>query len=82
MARVTVEDSLIALDNERFFMIQLASYRARQLQHGATPKVPPDNDKVTVIALREIAEGYTEFSEDEVPEKDIFGEAIRRSKER
>jgi len=57
MARVTVEDCLNSVDN-RFELVMLASKRARQLAiQGAEPLVEPGNDKVTVIALREIAEG-------------------------
>jgi DNA-directed RNA polymerase subunit omega len=56
MARVTVEDCLDNVDN-LFQLVLLASARARRLAHGAEPTVPVDNDKVTVIALREIAEG-------------------------
>jgi len=57
MARVTVEDCLENVDN-RFELVMLASKRARQLVlQGAEPLVPAENDKPTVIALREIAEG-------------------------
>jgi len=56
MARITVEDCLKNVDN-RFDLVLLASKRARQLAMGATPLVPPENDKPTVLALREIAEG-------------------------
>ena len=57
MARVTVEDCLDNVDN-RFELVMAASKRARQLTIGGKdPKVPRENDKVTVIALREIAEG-------------------------
>jgi len=56
MARITVEDCLKNVDN-RFDLVLLASKRARQLAMGATPLVPPENDKPTVVALREIAEG-------------------------
>ncbi len=56
MARVTVEDCLNNVDN-LFELVLLASARARRLANGAPPAVPTDNDKVTVIALREIAEG-------------------------
>ncbi|MCK4870737.1 MAG: DNA-directed RNA polymerase subunit omega [Gammaproteobacteria bacterium] len=56
MARVTVEDCLHTIDN-RFDLILEASKRARQLSvEGAEPLVPEENDKPTVIALREIAE--------------------------
>jgi DNA-directed RNA polymerase subunit omega len=56
MARVTVEDCLHNVDN-LFQLVLLASARARRLANGAEPTVAIDNDKVTVIALREIAEG-------------------------
>ena len=57
MARVTVEDCLENVDN-RFELVMLASKRARQLATGGKePKVAWDNDKPTVVALREIAEG-------------------------
>ena len=56
MARITVEDCLTNVDN-RFELVVLATRRARQLHMGANPLVAPENDKPTVIALREIAEG-------------------------
>jgi len=56
MARVTVEDCLEHADN-RFNLVLLASKRARQLANGAAPLVSADNDKPTVLALREIAAG-------------------------
>ena len=56
MARVTVEDCLPNVDN-RFDLVLVASRRARQLALGALPLVDAENDKPTVIALREIAEG-------------------------
>jgi DNA-directed RNA polymerase subunit omega len=56
MARVTVEDCLNNVDN-LFELVLVASARARRLANGAEATVEPDNDKVTVIALREIAEG-------------------------
>ncbi len=56
MARVTVEDCLHHVDN-RFQLVLVATKRARQLAVGHDPLVPRDNDKDTVIALREIAEG-------------------------
>ncbi len=54
MARVTVEDCLEELDN-RFKLVLVASKRARQLANGYEPQVPWENDKPTVVALREIA---------------------------
>ena len=57
MARVTVEDCLENVEN-RFELVMLASRRARGLRRfGNDPLVPEENDKPTVIALREIAEG-------------------------
>ncbi len=55
MARLTVEDCLDNVVN-RFELVLIASQRARQLAMGAEALVPEDNDKSTVIALREIAE--------------------------
>ncbi|MGB5705343.1 MAG: DNA-directed RNA polymerase subunit omega [Arenicellales bacterium] len=57
MARITVTDCLENVDN-RFQLVLVATKRARQLILGAEPHVPPENDKPTVIALREIAEGF------------------------
>ena len=56
MARVTVEDSLVQVNN-RFDLVLIASKRARNISMGAEPLLPADNDKPTVIALREIADG-------------------------
>jgi DNA-directed RNA polymerase subunit omega len=58
MARITVEDCLEKLPN-RFELTLLAAKRARQLiMSGEDPLVPWENDKSTVVALREIAAGY------------------------
>lgn len=58
MARVTVEDCLVGVDN-RFELVLVAAKRARQLAKGfADPMLPWENDKPTVMALREIAEGH------------------------
>jgi DNA-directed RNA polymerase subunit omega len=60
MARVTVEDCLKNVDN-RFELVLLASKRARKLaREGATPLVDLENDKETVVALREIAANLIE----------------------
>ncbi|OGT72354.1 MAG: DNA-directed RNA polymerase subunit omega [Gammaproteobacteria bacterium RIFCSPLOWO2_02_FULL_56_15] len=61
MARLTVEDCLGKVDN-RYDLVLLASKRARQISLGAEPLLDPDNDKATVIALREIAEGLVTSS--------------------
>jgi DNA-directed RNA polymerase subunit omega len=56
MARITVEDCLDNVDN-RFDLVLFATKRARQLANGVDPLLPWENDKPTVMALREIAEG-------------------------
>ena len=74
MARITVEDCLDHVDN-RFELVMVGTKRARQLATGGKdPMVPPENDKPTVIALREIEEGFigpsilTEKEEDDYEE--------------
>jgi DNA-directed RNA polymerase subunit omega len=54
MARITVEDCLAVVDN-RFELVLMATKRARQLARGADALVDSSNDKPTVLALREIA---------------------------
>lgn len=57
MARVTVQDAVEKIGN-RFDLVLVAARRARQMQSGGKdPLVPEENDKATVIALREIEEG-------------------------
>ena len=56
MARITVEDCLENIDNI-FEMVLVAAKRARRIAHGADPMVELENDKPTVLALREIADG-------------------------
>ncbi|AHB05478.1 MULTISPECIES: DNA-directed RNA polymerase subunit omega [Pandoraea] len=56
MARITVEDCLKKIPN-RFELALAATYRARQLAQGHTPKLENNKDKPTVVALREIAAG-------------------------
>ena len=55
MARITVEDCIDKFPS-RFELVLVASNRARKLYSGESPTVEIDNDKNTVIALREIAE--------------------------
>ena len=59
MARITVEDCLDRIEN-RFEMVLTATKRARQIANGADPLVEEENDKPTVIALREIADGLVD----------------------
>ena len=73
MARLTVEDCLDHVDN-RFELVLVASKRARQLSMGAEPLVELENDKPTVLALREIAENKINKSvleEEVIPQDDI-----------
>ena len=73
MARLTVEDCLDNVDN-RFELVLISAKRARQLAMGADPLVELENDKPTVLALREIAEGLIDKSvltEEVVPQEDI-----------
>jgi DNA-directed RNA polymerase subunit omega len=56
MARITVEDCLHTVDN-LFQLVLLAAQRARRLANGAEATLPLENDKPTVLALREIAAG-------------------------
>lgn len=65
MARITVEDCLGNVEN-RFHLVLIASKRARQLAMTAADAVVEwDNDKATVVALREIAKGYVDLAEQE-----------------
>ena len=73
MARLTVEDCLDNVEN-RFELVLVAAKRARQLSMGADPLVELENDKPTVLALREIAENKIDKSvleEEVVPQDDI-----------
>jgi DNA-directed RNA polymerase subunit omega len=56
MARITVEDCLKKIDNQ-FDLVMTAAKRARRLANGAEPLVELEDDKPTVVALREIAAG-------------------------
>jgi DNA-directed RNA polymerase subunit omega len=68
MARLTVEDCLDNVEN-RFDLVLVAAQRARQLAMGAESLVPEDNDKPTVIALREIAENLINRAILDAPEE-------------
>ena len=71
MARLTVEDCLENVDN-RFELVLVAARRARQIAMGADALVPLDNDKPTVLALREIAENLinSDTVEEEIAPQD------------
>ena len=74
MARITVEDCLDNIENI-FEMVLVAAKRARRVAHGADAMVETENDKPTVIALREIAAGHITpaiLEEIEMPSVDEF----------
>ena len=74
MARITVEDCVHNIENI-FEMVLVASKRAKRLAHGADPMVELENDKPTVVALREIAAGLVTpaiLEEVEIPTPDEF----------
>ena len=73
MARISVEDCLAHVDN-RFDLVLLASRRARQLVNGVDPLLPWENDKPTVVALREIADGL--ITEETVAEPEESTDSI------
>lgn len=70
MARITIEDCLDNIDN-RFKLVLTATKRARQIAHGAEPMLDAENDKPTVIALREIAAGLVDEQNVEVLQAEI-----------
>ena len=75
MARVTVEDCLENVEN-RFELVLVATKRARQIANGKEPLVDWENDKPTVVALRELADGLIdprELDQPETTEEDILG---------
>ncbi|MEM9530487.1 MAG: DNA-directed RNA polymerase subunit omega [Pseudomonadota bacterium] len=88
MARITVEDCLNRVDN-RFELVLMATRRARQITNGAEPLVELENDKPTVVALREIAAGEVdaatleelEKKEKEILEQEALAEATREALE-
>ena len=72
MARITVEDCLENIDNP-FELVLVAARRARRIANGADAMVELENDKPTVLALREIAEGLVSrdiLDEKEIPEEE------------
>ena len=74
MARITVEDCLGNVKN-RFELVMVGSKRARQIAvEGAEPFVELENDKPTVVALREIAEGHIDASilNEEEPKESVI----------
>ena len=78
MARVTVEDAIKNVDS-LFDLVLLASHRAKVLNAGNEAQVPLDNDKSTVVALREIAD--EKISVDDVKEDIIKSYQLVQEKE-
>ena len=82
MARITVEDCLDKIDN-RFKLIMVASKRARQIATGSEPLVGWENDKPTVVALREIADGLIDedYLKDAPPvsSEELFNEELEEA---
>ncbi|MES2998940.1 MAG: DNA-directed RNA polymerase subunit omega [Pseudomonadota bacterium] len=70
MARITVEDCLRKVQNH-FELVIVASKRARQIAKGGLALVDPENDKPTVIALREIASGRLNEAEGKLNNQSI-----------
>ncbi len=76
MARITVEDCLEHVDN-RFELVMVGSKRARQIAvQGKDPMVATENDKPTVIALREIEEGLIDASVLEEEDEEIVEDVL------
>lgn len=74
MARITVEDCMSQVDN-LFELVMIAAKRARKIANGAEPLVEWENDKPTVVALREIADGLINeeiLEEIDLPEEDLL----------
>jgi len=81
MARVTVEDCLEKVDNQ-FQLVLVATKRARQLANGAESQLPVENDKPTVLALREIEAGLIDASIlDKIDAREHAAEALVSSDE-
>jgi DNA-directed RNA polymerase subunit omega len=83
MARITVEDCLENIENI-FEMVLVAAKRARRIAHGADPMVELENDKPTVLALREIAGGHVTpaiLEEIEQPPAEEFRQAEAAAEE-
>lgn len=78
MARITVEDCLERVDN-LFELVLVASKRARRLANGAEAQVPWENDKATVVALREIAAGHVDAGILEEPDQPAESESTLES---
>ena len=79
MARITVEDCLEKVDNI-FELVLIAAKRARQLANGADATVEWENDKPTVVALREIADGHVTqavLGESDNPVEDELGVQVQ-----
>ena len=75
MARITVEDCVEHIPN-RFELVLVATKRARQISLGASPMVEEENDKPTVLALREIADEHVGLSILDEPAPEVLAEMM------
>lgn len=80
MARITVEDCLDNVAN-RFELVLTATRRARQIGHGAETLVDEENDKPTVIALREIADGLIDAENVEIIQAQLEAAEVFQSED-
>lgn len=81
MARVTVEDCLKVIPN-RFELTLVAAKRARDIATGGKEAlIDWENDKPTVVALREIAAGHTTFEEPEESIETMFAREIKKAED-
>ena len=78
MARTTVEDCLENVTN-RFRLVLIASKRAREIARGDDPLVEVDNDKETVIALREVA---AELVDESILEKEVSSDHTEKEEKK
>ena len=80
MARVTVEDCVEKIPN-RYELLLVAAQRAKDIESGSPIKVDRDNDKNSVVALREIAEGKADIEDLQKSLAEQFLEAVEEPEE-
>ena len=71
MARITIEDCMEHVPN-RFYLVRMASIRAKQLKKGALPLLTSEDNKQVVMSLREIAAGLVKPGELSTPETEAL----------
>ena len=75
MARITVEDCLLHTNN-RFDLVLEAAKRTRELEKGAEALIEWDNNKPTIVALREIAAGLHDPFSEAKPKDQLFAKEV------